>query len=339
MVKPLSPRKRGAIIYAHKYGDSSRVIAKRLGCGKTAVNDIIKLFHDTCTTTPGKRPGRPPILDTPKRAQLKTLVKNNRRLGTVKIKNLWEARTEEQITTVTLRRTLKKVGLKSCIPRKKPLISEVNRKKRLEFALAHKHWKPRHWRKVLFSDETTITQFQQNVCRVWREPEEEYDTSCLAATVKRSPGRMFWGCFSYQGLGPLIPLRSSVTGLTHAEVLRRYAIPTLRKFFPQNDGILQEDNARPHTSKVAAAVRESANVKTLIWPAQSPDLNPIENLWHEMKHAIRRRDPAPSSLLQLEKYVKSAWKDIPPEYYRKLIDSMPNRINAVIAAKGNSTKY
>jgi len=150
---------------------------------------------------------------------------------------------------------------------------------------------------------------------------------------------MFWGCFSYQGLGPLIPLRSSVTGSTYAEVLRRYAIPTLRKFFPRNDGIFQEDNARPHTSKVATAVRESANIKTLNWPAQSPDLNPIESIWHEMKQAIRHRDPAPSNLEQLEKYVKAAWKNVPPEYYKKLIDDMPKKIKAVISAKGNVTKY
>ena len=65
----------------------------------------------------------------------------------------------------------------------------------------------------------------------------------------------------------------------------------------------------------------------------------LENLWAEMKMMVRRRTPPPSNIRELEKYVKSAWKDIPPEYYKKLIDSMPRRIKAVIAANGNRIKY
>ena len=94
-----------------------------------------------------------------------------------------------------------------------------------------------------------------------------------------------------------------------------------------------------HRSKVAVAARESAEIVMLSWPAQSPDLNPIENLWAEMKMMVRCRTPPPSNIRELEKYVKSAWKDIPPEYYKKLIDSMLRRINAVIATNGNRIKY
>lgn len=89
---------------------------------------------------------------------------------------------------------------------------------------------------------------------------------------------MFWGCFSYRGLGPLVTLRGSVTGDVHAGILRKYAFPKLRKVFPQGDGIFQEDNAPPHRAKVAATAREESGAQILPWPAQSPDLNPIENL-------------------------------------------------------------
>jgi len=67
---------------------------------------------------------------------------------------------------------------------------------------------------------------------------------------------MHWGCFSWQGLGPLVPLRGKMKGTSHVKTLRNYAIPTLNHMFPLRDGWFQEDNARPHTAEVAASFRE-----------------------------------------------------------------------------------
>ena len=174
---------------------------------------------------------------------------------------------------------------------------------------------------------------------VWREPGEELNPDCVSATVKHSPSKMFWGCFSWNGLGPIVPLNGSVTGQSHVKVINDFVVPTLRRHFPQGNGIFQEDNAASHRAKVAVSAREDARIVMLDWPAQSPDLNPIENLWAEMKVMVRCRSPPLSSISKLIKYVKGAWNDIPPEYYRKLIDSMPRRIDAVISANGNRINY
>lgn len=73
------------------------------------------------------------------------------------------------------------------------------------------------------------------------------------------------------------------------------------------------------------------------WPSRSPDLNPIENLWHYIK--VRVRDTKPNNLIELEDCVLKCWNEIDPAYCKQLIKSMPRRITACIAAKGGATKY
>ena len=74
------------------------------------------------------------------------------------------------------------------------------------------------------------------------------------------------------------------------------------------------------------------------WPVQSPDLNPIENLWHIIKYQIAQRLVA-RSVQQLEEQVQEEWSAILLETIQKVIDTMPQRIAEVIAAKGRHTHY
>lgn len=100
---------------------------------------------------------------------------------------------------------------------------------------------------------------------------------------------------------------------------------------------MQEDNNPKHKSKLAAKWREDNNVDRLPWPAQSPDQNCIENVWHVLK--IRVSNRRPRNLDELKKTVKSEWGKLSKEYAKKLIDSMPRRVKAMIEAGGNYTIY
>uniref|UniRef100_A0AAZ3PA41 Tc1-like transposase DDE domain-containing protein n=1 Tax=Oncorhynchus tshawytscha TaxID=74940 RepID=A0AAZ3PA41_ONCTS len=73
------------------------------------------------------------------------------------------------------------------------------------------------------------------------------------------------------------------------------------------------------------------------WPSQSPDLNPIEHLWRDLKIAVQRSYP--SNLTELERICSEEWEKLPKYRCAKLVASYPRRLKAVIAAKDASTKY
>jgi transposase len=99
------------------------------------------------------------------------------------------------------------------------------------------------------------------------------------------------------------------------------------------------DNARCHTSSATTEYLEEVCIATLDWPALSPDLNPIEHVWDDLKRRVRSRNPAPSSVDELKSALIEEWEGIPQESIQKLIRSMRNRLRAVIRARGGNTKY
>jgi len=77
----------------------------------------------------------------------------------------------------------------------------------------------------------------------------------------------------------------------------------------------------------------------MVWPAQSPDLNPIEHLWGYLKRRLADHEFSPKRIHELWERVQVDWKGIPVEECQTLIERMPRRIEAVIKAKGGYTKY
>ncbi|CAB5385642.1 unnamed protein product [Rhizophagus irregularis] len=341
--KELTEGQKGGIIAAKKLGHTDSKTAEVVGCSRSSVQRVWKSYESEELSK--KRTGRPKTLTESERKLLKRSVirnKKTRRQTLSQIRLNYVNKTNKTASTQTIRKELAKENLHSRIPRFSPLISESNKAKRLLWARAHENWTVEDFKWVVWLDESTYTQFRTSgFGRVWRESSEEFHEDCIASTVQKSFGRMFWGCFSWVGMGPLVPLTGRITGAIHRETLANYAIPTVKSHAKKikKKIFFQENNALVHIAKIARSFLTSSNIELFPWPAQSPDMNPIENIWSYIEVKIRQRDSQPSSVSQLEQWVKEEWDAVPADYYRNLIKSMPRRIQAVIAAKGGPTKY
>ncbi len=148
---------------------------------------------------------------------------------------------------------------------------------------------------------------------------------------------MIWGAMSSAGVGPLCFFKTSVTAPVYQDLLEHVMLPSADQLFKDADFIFQQDLAPAHTAKSTKSRLNDHGVGVLDWPANSPDLNPIENLWGIVKR--KNRNKRPKNADELKVTVKETWASIPPQQCHKLITSMPRRIEAVITAKGAPTKY
>ncbi len=128
--------------------------------------------------------------------------------------------------------------------------------------------------------------------------------------------------------------------LTHLEryiqVLEQHMLPSRRRLFQGRPCIFQHDNARPHTASITTSWLRRRRIRVLKWPACSPDLSPIENIWRIIKRKMRQRRP--KTVEQLEACIRQEWDNIPIPKLEQLVSSVPRRLQTVIKRRGDATQ-
>lgn len=247
-----------------------------------------------------------------------------------------------KVSKTTITKVLRKMKVISCVKRKRALLKKMHFKRRYLFAKAHRSWTYEQWAKVLFSDETRVktdgSDGPRTCFRVRGAPLRPRDVTGCVAHGGRS--LMVWGCFTSQGVGKCAPLMGSVNTEAYLSICGPLILASIwdRWGIRHSECTFQQDNARPHISRPAMAWFREHGITLMDWPASSPDLNPIEHLWREVKKRVYML-PRPANLDELWAQFVEEWQKTSPEYCKALVESMPRRMAAVLAAHGGYTKY
>jgi|SRR5271169_6146171 len=249
-----------------------------------------------------------------------------------------------KVSICKIRRALHDMGLNSRIARVKPFLSRTHKARRLEWAKEQRDWGCEEWNRVIFTDELSVELGKNSrQIRVWRNPGDEWDTTCIVPSFKcGKTSVMVWSCIIAGKLGPLTVMpRGRRTGVDYRDIIMDGPLWDFYTEMMEKRGLvlIMEDGAPIHRSAAASRWRTTNEISVLPWPAQSPDLNPIENIWKELKVRINKRPIIPRNEDALVAALQEEWKNISEDIISDAVANMPQRLKDVISAKGGSTKY
>jgi len=343
-MKPTPPRTIKEAMKLLKEGLSTREVAKQLDVSHTTVHRIASIDKENI---PVQKAGRPRKITT----ETVEHIRLNLKRGLLKSASAGLTQANEinpvPISDRTLRRRLRESGLIAKRKVKRPALKRQHIHGRMQFVKKYKEWTEDDWANVVWSDESKINKIcSDGMQYVWDDLPGAITSRTVQGTVKFGGGSVIvWSCMSWNGPGYIAKIDETLDSNLYIQILREDLHMSVEEWgMAKEEFIFQHDNDPKHTAKVTKVYLESIGVtevegRLLYWPAQSPDLNPIENMWSYLKKQLGKYPTPPKSCKELWERISVEWYKIPVEYCRQLIRSMPRRLKAVYKAKGKHTKY
>lgn len=295
------------------------------------------------------RSGRPRKLDEDDRQNLLDAIDINPRITY-----------EDLLTTVdhkvkrnSIWRLLHEEGRRKWLVLDRPALTPEHATARRRWAERYAHFTPLDWARVYWSDECTIERGigarREYTFTPRSQQIPERDVRGVPTPGKQTK-QMFWAAFSGStrrtGLIPLFgnpeAERIGITSFVIRDLYTR-VLPTL---LLNQDGIFQQDNASTHTAYIVRDTLAELGIEVMDWPARSPDLSPIENLWRLVKDMMYKLHPELIHMrnnAETHEYMigaaQEAWDHLDLDIMKHLSETMPHRVQAIIDAEGWYTKY
>lgn len=335
--KAVSPllRAQAVALYNHsKTPMSMDEIAKQLNISKKCVHTAIKKYQATGEFTDKNRSGRPKKVDERNQRYLKRLVTGDNRLSVNKITKELNRTLREPICRRTVFNYLKKLGYEYKVKLKKQWLSAKHRKQRVQWCKEHAHFSKSDWQNIIFSDESTFyVLMRKNSIKIWRTDEERLHPDCIQQLNTGNGGKLgIWGGISGQGPTEAKIFDGNMNGYLYCDVLEGELKRSMAKLTQKAKITLQQDLAPWHTAKIVKEKIKKMKLKVLDWPSKSPDLNPIEMVWSIIDKKLMKTPIYNKETLQ--RCLEEEWNSISVELCQKLLDSMPQRIEKCLRAKG-----
>lgn len=305
---------------------------------KKSVKDIAKVMNRSCAGiykvltrknhAPKPRSGRPKKTSLRDDRQIVRIASNNS-ISLRQIAAQSQLNVSKDIIHRRLRQTSFIVHQKM---QKQPPLTHKHKQERLTWAKEHMTWDDQ-WISVIFSDEKKWNlDGPDGWASYWHDLRKE--KKCFFSRQQGGGSVMVWGAFSFNGVANLAIISGRQKSEDYQRTLEEHLLP-----YAEDLGgakfIFQQDNASIHSSNSTKAWFLKKNITVMKWPARSPDLNPIENLWGIMSRRVYTHNKQFESVNELKKAILNCWFTLEPELLQNLIQSMKHRVFDVINNNGN----
>lgn len=288
----------------------------------TTIYNNLRKLKNTSKVTKSKRAGRPQVISPQLSQKIRRYIEKNPSISTRTL----AIKLGEVVSPSTILRHLKSLGYKNDIPKEAPMLTLKQKRKRLKWANEHKN---DNWNNTFFSDETAFQLFRNTVGQWYKGPRP-------IRRIPKDRRKIFaWGGFCKKGKTNLYCFSGIMTAEVYVSILEEN-IADIKAMLGKKFRF-QQDNDPKHTSRLAKSYLGKNMPKVLDWPSNSPDLNPMENLWNQVKTNVEKR--MPRNLGELESYMKEEWGLISNKTLNNLIKSMKNRCREVIRKNGDHINY
>lgn len=344
----LTPYERGRIAGAQVAGMSPREIELQMKHSRGAIRSTIALEILRSNGNSLPRRGRPLVYNERDR---RTMLRNLRSYP----KLTFQQRREDtglKMSNTYIKDLARAEGIHHWRAKKRPELTVKSAADRLLWCKIREHWTVDMWRQYMFSDECSAErgkgQEQEWVygCPADKWKPEFVTTYKAGKQMRVMVWAAFWGKAERTKLYILErDFESKKHGYTANSYIDVLEARVLEHY--HDDLVFMQDNAPIHTAKKVKEWFEQHGIRTTDWPPYSPDLNPIENAWHALKVLANKMFPdimnatgkSEEDRKKVEEALSKAWDALPDSLFDSLIESMPRRIQACIAAKGWHTKY